>query len=574
MNHVFCGASGMGMAMMAMTATMIGGCATSDGGPDCVAGLLPGALVITEIMANPEGPDEGNEWFEVYNNTGAAIDASGVVLRYTNGSGTIKTHALDGVTIPADAYFVFGGILPEFAPGYIDYGYGGDLGSLGNTSGRLALTCDVIEVDGVDYQEVPSGKSMGLGQTIFPDHNENDDWSKWCEASTEYATDSLGTPGEANECTGMVGAGMCLDGDALRPNVAPSLGDLIITEVMPDSAVISDSDGEWFEIKAIANVDLYGLELGRADGVEFTIGEGSAECRPMVADSYVVFAKNDDPAVNGGIEGAVDYTGVSLLNSNGSLFIGVGGEVLDRVTWASSDSGVSLNLDPEACDTRLNDEAINWCPGDQSNYDQENGNHGSPGATNQSCPPVVEPGFCLDIDTGAVREIVSPAPGDLTITEYMANPGGDIGDTDGEWIEFKANADVDLNQVEVRKLTNTGTADAAFIVPPEVIECVGVTMGRYQVVARDIDAMVNGCISEPVGLFDVSLNNSNNTIFLSVGQDDIDSVSYSSTGTGSSSSLDEVSGKWCYNTTDVYDTCVMSQNTGTPWEANPPCPAP
>lgn len=572
MNRLFCWA--VGTAVVAFS-TMTG-CATSgdgDGGIECTAGLLPGDLVITEIMANPEGADDGNEWFEVFNNTGGPVDLTGVVLTYRSSSGTVNTHVLDGVMMP-DGYFVFGGILPEFAPDYVGYGYGSALGSMGNSGGRLALACDVIEVDGVDYQEIPSGRSMGLSSTVFPDHNENDRWDDWCAGNAVYMTENQGTPGAPNDCTGIIEDGMCLENGMLRPIVTPMVGDLVITEVMPDSAGISDTSGEWFEVKATADVDLYGLELGRDDGVEFTLSEDSADCLPLATDEYMVLAKNDDPMANGGIEGALDYTGVSLINDDGTLFIGVDGEVLDQVTWAGSDSGASLNLDPDFCDTRLNDDPANWCNSDDNLYDAENGNYGTPGASNEQCPPVVAPGFCLDEGTGAVREIVSPGVGDLTITEYLANPEGRVAEGDGEWIEFKANAVIDLNAVEIRKRADSGTMGETPLVDADVIECVTTTVNAHYLLVRDPDPANNGCLGDFFGEFNFSLNNSNNTIFLSVGALDIDEVYYSATTAAGSSSLDDGSGMWCYNTTDVYDTCeMMPQHTGTPGAANPSCPA-
>ena len=52
------------------------GCPNDDVTPDDEAGpsLLPGDLVITEVMANPDGVDDGKEWFEIHNASGAAID--------------------------------------------------------------------------------------------------------------------------------------------------------------------------------------------------------------------------------------------------------------------------------------------------------------------------------------------------------------------------------------------------------------------------------------------------------------------------------------------------------------------
>lgn len=543
-------------------------CGPSDGGgADCVAGLLPGDLVITEIMANPDGADDGNEWFEIYNNTGSSVDLRGLALKYVSGSGTESTHVMGAATIPSGAYLVLGGILPEFAPAHVDYGFASDLGSLGNTGGRLALICDVIEVDAVDYADMPSGRSRELSRSIFPDHNENDDWANWCDGVSVFAGNNLGSPGAANECTAGSSDGMCLDNGSLRPVRAPVAGDLVITEFMPNPAAVADADGEWFEVKATRDIDLNGVTIGRDPlaGADAVFDE--PDCRSVSAGSYLLFAKNPESAANGGLPAADMSYSFSLVNSGGSLFVGYGAEVLDQVTWASSTSGASTNLDPDACDTRLNDDPVYFCPSSDAAYGA--GDLGTPGAGNQQCPDNIPPGFCIDPVSGAVRDIVAPRPGDLFITEFMADPAGMIADTQGEWIEVRADSDIDLNGLEIRKVTGTGTTGSSII---DSTMCIRATTGSYQVFVHTGDIMLNGCLGSYAGLFDVSLNNSNNTIYITKDGVDIDMVTYTSTSAGSSSSLDENSGVWCSNTTDVYDSCVAGENTGTPGSANPVCP--
>lgn len=572
--------SAIGTLLLALATGACGPTGGDDGvgGIECAADLLPGDLVITEIMGNPTGGDDGNEWFEIYNVTGAEIDLTGVILEYRSDpddetSGSVhQVVAGNGATaIASSEYFVFGGVLAEFAPAYVDYGYG-DAFNFGNSDARrLALYCDGEEIDSVTYTSVSDGEATALSNLIFPDHIENNDWeNNWCVAVTEYATENLGTPGTGNDC-GEVAFGNCLEGDVPRPTVAPQVGDLIITEVMPNPAAVADADGEWFEVLVTAEVDLNGVSLGRDPTEEADDHIDGNECLRVAAGTYVLFAKNADTATNGNLPAADVEYGFSLVNSNGQLFVGYGEQILDAVTWPSSSSGASINLDPGSLDPVANDELINFCTTTDANP-YGDGDHGTPGAANEDCPIVIPDGMCMDTVMGAVRPIVLPVPGELTITEFLANPDI-IGDTDGEWIEIRANADVDLNDVEVRKLTDTGTADSSQLV---ATECLRVTAGSYAVITRDTDPLVNGCINPAFGpdtpVFDVSLNNSNNTVYLTADGTDIDSVHYAGTSGGSSESLDEGTGMWCPNQSDVYDTCLASANTGTPGMANPGCP--
>ena len=568
-----------------------------DGGPggaDCAANLLPGDLVITEIMANPDGPDDGNEWFEIYNATGNAIDLTGLVLEYRSTPGDATSgslHAVNGtdpantISIPGQSYFVFSGVLKQFAPAYVDYGYGSDLGGLGNSDTRsLLLHCNDTVVDAVDYTDPPDGESVCLSRLVFPDAIENDEQSNWFEGETDIpeAPGNLGTPGAMNGC-GEAPPCMCLDGTELRATVVPQVGDVVITEIMPNPDAVPDGDGEWFEIKAVNGFDLNGLTFGRDPAAEPDGTIALADCAPIAAGAHLLFVENPEPATNGNLpEADVDY-GFSLGNTSGQLFVGNEcSEVLDVVTWSNAPAGASFNLDPDFCTPEENDREESFCPSTDNSYGD--GDLGTPGAANQQCPV---PGECTDLTTGMPRPAVAPAIGDLEITEFMANPDV-VGDSQGEWIEIRANASVDLNGLDVRKMTDGGSTGSTVI---DSTDCIAVSPGDYVVVTREADPMINGCIDPSPAvanitpnpaLIDFALNNSNTTLYLTHDAGDIDTVYFTSTSGGSSSSLDENSGMWCANTTDIYDTCALvntmgmpltsNNNTGTPGAANPACP--
>ena len=57
--------------------------------------LTAGALVISEIMADPEGADEGLEWFEIYNATSEPIDLEGLTLVYAKVDNRVTAFVVD-----------------------------------------------------------------------------------------------------------------------------------------------------------------------------------------------------------------------------------------------------------------------------------------------------------------------------------------------------------------------------------------------------------------------------------------------------------------------------------------------
>jgi competence ComEA-like helix-hairpin-helix protein len=67
--------------------------------------VYPNGVVINEIMPNPKGADETDEWIELYNQNNFDVDLSAWQIQDT--IGTIKTYAIPaGVKILANGFFV------------------------------------------------------------------------------------------------------------------------------------------------------------------------------------------------------------------------------------------------------------------------------------------------------------------------------------------------------------------------------------------------------------------------------------------------------------------------------------
>src|SRR5215468_5531409 len=235
------------------------------------AALLPGDLVITEVFADVQaaggvaGSDAGKEWFEIYNARDEAIDLSGLTITASRGDGSRpRTHILRQARIASGQYFTLGSAAPGQAPAYVDYGYGADLGDLANTAGgKLVLACGGAEIDRASYTGVRPGHARELTGAQPPEYTLNDDPDQWCDATAaEFETGNFGTPGAANDCRPVI-TGQCSDGGTLRSAVPPGPGDLVITEVMASPAVVNDAVGEWFEARAMTDVDLVGVGIGR-----------------------------------------------------------------------------------------------------------------------------------------------------------------------------------------------------------------------------------------------------------------------------------------------------------------------
>jgi len=164
------------------------------------------------------------------------------------------------------------------------------------------------------------------------------------------------------------------------------VGDLVITEIMYDPAVCSDSFCEWVEVYNASGfqVDLNGLSLqdnnfsqtGTIDvslvvdpDTYVWLGRGPADSWTYsnMADAYY----GPNPAYNNSSDRVV------ILNNN---------EILDQTHDYSDEAGagISLQLNPDSIDVDENDLEASWC---YSTVDFGDGDLGSPGAVNEDCIP-------------------------------------------------------------------------------------------------------------------------------------------------------------------------------------------
>src|SRR4051794_9111526 len=120
----------------------VAACGPGGGGSDKCADIGAGDLVISEIFADygapagSSGADDGKEWFEIYNASDAPIDLEGLTITHSKPDDTMAhQHDMASLTIAAGDYAVLADVDPQFVTGFIDYGYGPDLGSFFNTNG-------------------------------------------------------------------------------------------------------------------------------------------------------------------------------------------------------------------------------------------------------------------------------------------------------------------------------------------------------------------------------------------------------------------------------------------------------
>lgn len=155
-------------------------------------------------------------------------------------------------------------------------------------------------------------------------------------------------------------------------------GGIVITEIMPNPAAVSDSYGEWFEIYNTTDttIDIHNWVIKDADSDLFTI-TNDAMSVPVSPGEFFVLCRSSDLALNGNIDVDYEYSSIALANSEDELILtNALGEIIDEVHYTNSwafGSGVSMEL--HNVDVENNDDN-NWYA---ATLTYGSGDYGTPG---------------------------------------------------------------------------------------------------------------------------------------------------------------------------------------------------
>ena len=285
------------------------------------------------------------------------------------------------------------------------------------------------------------------------------------------------------------------------------VGSIIITELMVRPKVVGDATGEWLELHNTTGkaIDINGWTLKDNGNNEHKIDAGGA--LNIGSGAYVVLAISGEIAKNGGIQPAYVYGKnpndpklFTMANLIDHVILQWNDQIIDKVAYVQKGllcdpqnpqpgcedvgfdigNGQTMSLDPEALETKKNDDYKNWCLG---KVKFGLGDLGTPGKANPSCKnpckeedqktnkpdqtPCGEDLWCIlgdctakpkcgdgilhkdngeqcddgnnvgddGCDESCQKEPEPLAEGTLIITEVMPNPDG-VKDDNGEWFEI------------------------------------------------------------------------------------------------------------------------------------------
>lgn len=266
--------------------------------------IYPKHLIVTELLPNPEGPDDEEEFIELYNTGIEYIDLAGWKI----GDESNRRYTLSDIGIAPGAYLA----LKRKTTGI----------ALNNT-GRdtiTVLTPDGDTVDTISYENARDGESYA--------HTDTDAW-QWTAHPTPGAPNRIAHAPTPNEAP----APSLVESDAANEDAPAELPDadidpaiVVLSEFLPNPE--GSDDAEFIELHNTSDhpIELVGLKLDDEEGGShpYTIPDGII----APADGYIVFGRAQTKL-------ALNNTGdtVRMIKPNG--------EILDAVEYNTLPEGTS-----------------------------------------------------------------------------------------------------------------------------------------------------------------------------------------------------------------------------------------
>ncbi len=177
--------------------------------------------------------------------------------------------------------------------------------------------------------------------------------------------------------------------ETFQYSLPPSVGDVIINEIMQNPSAVGDSNGEYIEFYNTTdhNIDINGWTVRDKDTDSFVIANGG----PLTITSYgyLVIGNDGNFTTNGGYNCDYEYSGMYLANSSDEVILEYGRAIIDSVYYDDGatfpdPTGASMELDPAFMNYVDNDDGTNWYTANTTFGD---GDCGSPGSANSGPLP-------------------------------------------------------------------------------------------------------------------------------------------------------------------------------------------
>jgi len=560
---------------------LLAGCAGTDETVETGEETLkPGDLIITEVMVD-SAADTNDDWVEIRNVTDRTICVAGLRMRANlHDSGTFTVPGTVEECIAPGEFFVFGAQEHDYVH-FVNAKI-----KLPATKQDVLLLKGAQLIDSARYSTTDptaplgkpaDGKSFSLC-SYCQDAMCSKDAGHWIiEENEKYNDSDYGTPGSATTCSTLPGD--ALSGDVVLDCMTPEPGDLVITEVAANP--FDEDDGEWLEIyvtAAGAGKHLNGLDIvvdGKSRGIV-----GGNSCIPLVPESYILVAGTEFPFGADQVAADAVLKSLKIPNKEALVAIFAGETLVDEATYDEKSDGISWQLSGSFLDSDANDNILNWCFTTTSEdnalpHGDGDVSYATPGAANEVCPLVCGEGQCVQGDFCV--QIWPVVPGDITITEVMANPHDE---GTGEWFEMRFTQNVKGKYMNGVEIFVDGTSKGTI----EGIDgsCVAANAYEYLAIAKSAAHLADLELDNVVEVTKLGLKNDSVNLVLKREGEELVSLIYDEQEDGVSYQLNiyeidspELAENWCFTPTTeefLFAGAEGKGSYGTPGKPNTGCP--
>lgn len=170
-------------------------------------------------------------------------------------------------------------------------------------------------------------------------------------------------------------------------SVGQNIGDIIITEIMPNPTFVTDNKGEWFEVYNTTSSDINMKNwIIKDDGTDsHTITNDLI----VPANNFAILSRNANYATNGNVDQDYKYLGAQfkLTNATDEVILMYNTIEIDAVRYSNALNfptfeGNSLTLRDTKYTSTLNDDGYNWCKATSAYNTMD---FGTPRVANDDC---------------------------------------------------------------------------------------------------------------------------------------------------------------------------------------------
>ena len=204
-----------------------------------------------------------------------------------------------------------------------NYGDGGASGGMDDRFDFILVSSSILDETDVNYLE----------DSYTPYGNDGDHFNQSINAGNNSAV-----PDEIADALYVASDHLPVYLEVVFSGTLPPLRQIVISEIMPNPSLVSDSNGEWLEVYNADSVtiDFAGWTIKDAGTDEHLIStqEGSLLIEP---EEYFVFGRNANPSENGGYEADYEYSGIIFGSAEDEIILlDPEGREVDKVYYTNA----------------------------------------------------------------------------------------------------------------------------------------------------------------------------------------------------------------------------------------------